>query len=399
MGELIDSPRAQNQATAGPAESDRPGPSVSIILPTYNRATFLPRAIDSIRSQTWTDWELIIVDDGSTDNTRELVARLRTGIPQRVRYLRQENRGAYGARNTGLDLATGEYIAFFDSDDVWLPHHLSDCARALAENPDVDWVYGACRVIDFASGKVVVPSTFYARGKPQPFMGLKTRPAGLLRVVEEPDIVRGALLRSMYSGLQNSVIRSKVFSGRRFRSEYRAETEDGMFLVRALGAGCRIAYYDNVHVNYYVHDDNSSGVSGKSVEKHVRIQLAFIRGYEELARDLPLTRAQLRALTRQVSRIFFWRLGYSLLWANGYRRQALAMFRRGLRTSPWNLWYWKTYLLALLRTAASAQAGQEQRMQRLLDEWLADVPPSPEARALVNSPPVAAQRPGLPSSL
>src|SRR5262245_12220586 len=99
-----------------------PSPAVTSILPTYNRARFLPQAFASIRSQTFTDWELIVVDDGSTDNTRELVEELTRGWPQPVRYHRQDNQGAYGARNTGLDLSIGECVAFFDSDDVWLPY-------------------------------------------------------------------------------------------------------------------------------------------------------------------------------------------------------------------------------------------------------------------------------------
>src|SRR4051794_19288059 len=128
-------------------------PAVSVILPTYNRAKFLPQAFASIKSQTFTDWELIVVDDGSTDDTRSVVEEQTRGWAQPVRYHRQENRGAYGARNAGLDLTRGESVAFFDSDDVWLPHHLADCAAALADNPDVDWVYGASRIVDQETGR------------------------------------------------------------------------------------------------------------------------------------------------------------------------------------------------------------------------------------------------------
>ena len=90
-------------------------PTVSIILPTYNRAHFLPQAFASIRGQEFTNWELIIVDDGSTDDTAELVQQFRQDTPQPVRYVFQDNQGAYGARNTGLDHIAGEYVAFFDS--------------------------------------------------------------------------------------------------------------------------------------------------------------------------------------------------------------------------------------------------------------------------------------------
>src|SRR5687767_15993498 len=97
------------------------GPAISVILPTYNRERFLAQAFESIQAQICTDWELIVVDDGSTDGTREAVERLMPGIEQPVRYVYQENRGAYGARNTGVEHATGEFVAFFDSDDLWLP--------------------------------------------------------------------------------------------------------------------------------------------------------------------------------------------------------------------------------------------------------------------------------------
>ena len=103
--------------------------TVSVILPTYNRAQFLPAAFASIANQTFTDWELVIVDDGSTDNTPDVVRAFETSKP--VRCVRQDNRGAYAARNRGLDEASGTYVAFFDSDDLWLPHHLQRCVQAL----------------------------------------------------------------------------------------------------------------------------------------------------------------------------------------------------------------------------------------------------------------------------
>jgi len=96
-------------------------PLVSVIIPTYNRAHFLPDAIESVLAQTYKNWELIVVDDGSTDNTREVVAR----FGGQVCYLYQENKGCGAARNTGIEYARGEYIALLDSDDVWYPDKLA----------------------------------------------------------------------------------------------------------------------------------------------------------------------------------------------------------------------------------------------------------------------------------
>jgi len=106
-------------------------PLISIVMPTYNRADTIQRAIASIRAQSWSDWELIIVDDGSTDDTASRLA----GLDPRIRLLWQENQGVTAARNTGLAAAKGELVAFLDSDDEWLPHHLALAAAFFAAHP------------------------------------------------------------------------------------------------------------------------------------------------------------------------------------------------------------------------------------------------------------------------
>jgi glycosyltransferase involved in cell wall biosynthesis len=160
-------------------------PSASIILPTYNRAKFLPETFEAIRRQTWSDWELIIVDDGSTDGTDELIRELTAGIKQPIRYVWQENQGAYAARNTGLDLAQGKYIAFYDSDDLWLSHHLQDCVRALESNESIDWVYAACSIVDLCDGQEKTPSTFYVGSKPRPFMRLRCKIQADVHIIDD----------------------------------------------------------------------------------------------------------------------------------------------------------------------------------------------------------------------
>lgn len=106
-------------------------PTVSIILPTYNRAATLPRALASIRAQTWRDYEIIIVDDGSTDATPKLL-RTWTGSP-RLRSIRVANGGPAAARNRGIRLARGHFVAFLDSDDAWVPDKLERQLRVQAQ--------------------------------------------------------------------------------------------------------------------------------------------------------------------------------------------------------------------------------------------------------------------------
>jgi glycosyltransferase involved in cell wall biosynthesis len=111
-------------------------PEVSIILPTFNRVDVIGRAVSSVLRQTFHDWELIVVDDGSTDGTR---ARLE-GLDRRLRCIGQSNQGVYVARNTGLQAARGRYVTFLDSDDEWLPHFLALTTAFLRAHPDRHWV-------------------------------------------------------------------------------------------------------------------------------------------------------------------------------------------------------------------------------------------------------------------
>lgn len=328
-------------------------PAVSIILPTYNRAKFLPQALASIRGQSFRDWELIVVDDGSSDNTKELAPALTAGVRQPVRYFYQENQGPYAARNTGLDCAQGRYIAFFDSDDVWLPHHLEDCVRALKEDPKLDWVFAACRIVDFASGRELAPNTFYVDGKPRPFLRLRARSSGRLRIIDDADATRCQILHGLYCGLQNSVIRRRAFDGYRFATHLRNEAEDELFVIRCLKAGYRFAYYDAVHVLYNLHEGNSCAAALNSTfDKRLRLFRALAQGLEDLGSQLPFTPVERHALSRRRSAELFWRIGYNVYWQNNRPAEALELFRRGLRLWPTNWRYWKTYLLAWLKTRA-----------------------------------------------
>lgn len=96
-------------------------PFFSVVIPIYNRAAVLETALNSVLGQTFQDFEIVVVDDGSSDDPAGIVARI--GDP-RIRLLRQENQGGATARNTGIDAAIGRFIAFLDSDDMFLPHHL-----------------------------------------------------------------------------------------------------------------------------------------------------------------------------------------------------------------------------------------------------------------------------------
>ena len=120
-------------------------PKITAIIPTYNRAHYLGIAIKSVLEQTFDNFELIVVDDGSSDNTRELVEEF---SDQRIRYVYQKNRGISAAMNTGIRAARGCYVARLDSDDMWLPDMLETLAKVLDAHPKIGLAYGKAQAMN-----------------------------------------------------------------------------------------------------------------------------------------------------------------------------------------------------------------------------------------------------------
>lgn len=120
-------------------------PLVSVILPTYNRASYIKASIQSVLQQTFADLELIVVDDGSTDDTSSIVASV---TDPRLRYVRQCNLGRSSARNHALSLARGKFITFLDSDDLYLPRKIELQVNYLNSHPGVGMIYTSSYCID-----------------------------------------------------------------------------------------------------------------------------------------------------------------------------------------------------------------------------------------------------------
>lgn len=121
---------------------------VSVIIPNYNQSQYVGSAINSVLNQTYTYYEIIVVDDGSTDNSREVLSK----FDNKIRYIWQENKGLAGARNTGIQAARGEYIGLLDADDEWLPTYLEEMVSFADNNPESSVYYCRAQAMD-ADGK------------------------------------------------------------------------------------------------------------------------------------------------------------------------------------------------------------------------------------------------------
>ena len=230
---------------------ERLSPAVSVVLPTYDRERLLGRAGSSVLAQTYCDFELIVVDDGSTDGTR---AVMRSMSDPRLRYLRLErNRGAAAARNAGIAVARGEYVAFQDSDDEWLPAKLELHMRAFeTASPEVGVVYSDMHRV-FADGTV--------RYRPSP-----TVLCGVLI-----DAMRG-FYQVCGLGIQAAVIRRECFARVGGFDEAFAALEDLELFVR-LAKRYRFERLPIALVRYYETDGISKDEAAKLHARRLLLSL------------------------------------------------------------------------------------------------------------------------------
>ena len=134
-------------------------PEISIVICTYNRAKYLDNGINSVLNQTFKDWELIVVDDGSQDNTFEVV---NTYVQKfnNIRYFKHQNKKQCYAKNAGIQASFGKYITFLDSDDAYQPNHLESRIEYMKLHPEVDLIQGG-----FATGEDIWVADYYQHDK------------------------------------------------------------------------------------------------------------------------------------------------------------------------------------------------------------------------------------------
>jgi len=261
-------------------------PRVSVVIPTYNRAAMVCEAIDSVLVQTYPDFEVIVVDDGSTDGT-EQVLRERYG-DDRVRYFYQENQGRAVARNRGVRMSKGEYLLFLDSDDWLLPHALEVQVGFLDRRPEVDVVYGDGYYCD-AEGRRLQRIS-------------EERPA-----IPEEGLLAVMILHNVVVAPHSAMVRRRALGllGDPWFDERLRGTEDADLWLRLAAAGARFASHGEPVCLYRLHGENASSRSHPQWARRWRSVQRFKR--KTLAADffptLPLWSR--REFLRQMLLIFF----------------------------------------------------------------------------------------------
>jgi glycosyltransferase involved in cell wall biosynthesis len=277
---------------------------VSVVIPTYNRAAFIVKALQSVLDQTFQDFEIVVVDDGSTDETAEIIRRM---DEPRIRFLRQDHRGVSAALNTGWRAAQGEYIARLDSDDRWLPTLLQELLAVLEQDSALAVAYARAQAIN-AEG-ALLPQVMGARER---FVG-----ATLTSLVYGDFVCPMAV-----------VIRRTALEAVGGYDETLMANEDWDLWIR-LAAAYRFAYVPRVLAQYRFHGQNLTRSDSERME---RVMQDRARVLDKIfsGPHVPASVLEIKALAYR-NLYLDWMIRY--LERRDMRR-AWRMFRRALAHAP-----------------------------------------------------------------
>lgn len=290
-------------------------PTVSVIIPTYNRGSLLSRSVRSVLYQTYTDFELIVVNDGSSDNTDQIMKIFQDS---RIVYIKHStNKGASAARNTGLKIAKGSFIAFQDSDDEWLPEKLEKQVQILENSPiDVGVVY--CDL-----------NRYNLKGEKRYFSSPNIMP-------EDGIIFEEALDDRVHNiGTQTLLVRRECFEKVGYFDEKLLRYIDWEMLIR-LSRYYRFHHMKEPLVNYYVTKGN---LTSKGVHTGIpAVRIIYEKYYDDIKKNRKL-----------LAKRFYWLGSYML--QTGQERDGRIFLWRAFATRPFNLRYFFALIISLLGSA------------------------------------------------
>jgi glycosyltransferase involved in cell wall biosynthesis len=272
---------------------ERNNPAVSVIIPTYNRAQWLRRAVTSVLLQTCRDFEIIVVDDGSTDNTQEMVTSLENAG---VRYIsHRTNRGAAASRNTGIREARGEFIGFLDDDDEWLPCKLQMQLDTFGNSPAaVGVVYAGSSIVSARSGKTIHSFSSHADG--------------------HKDI---DFLRTVTFNTSVPLIRKRCFHDVGFFDETLPGAQDKDMWIR-IARRYEYGFIPEILVKRYIH--------GKQISSNLKIK---IEAKEKIYRKY----FDVLSMHPDIMADYLWRIGI-LYCIDGRSAKGMSCFWKALRLCP-----------------------------------------------------------------
>jgi glycosyltransferase involved in cell wall biosynthesis len=233
---------------------------VSIIIPCFNYGRFLFESVRSVISQTHQNWECLIIDDGSVDNTKEIAESL-VRLDSRVKYYYKSNGGLSSTRNYGIEKAKGDFIGFLDADDLYHERKLEDQLNCFIENPQADIVYGNAKFFEKNNFEKLFNSK--EKGKNSELLKLSGRGGAIISL----------LIRKNFTVVSAPLLRRQVIKSVGSFSEDFKSYEDWQFWLRCALAGCNFSFSEKPEVCTYIRFGHESMMSDKKKLIRSGIQL------------------------------------------------------------------------------------------------------------------------------
>ena len=272
-----------------------PHKKVSVVIPTYNRAQFLPNAVKSIIDQKYNETEIIIVDDGSSDNTQDVVNSIKKNYSNIIYCNNERSKGPSGARNTGIIKSTGQYLAFLDSDDVWLDGHVKNGLEVFNNNPEVDVLFGNFNGVDYKTGHHLY--NFFDQKKILPSLNAEKISPGTYIL---KDNLFTALIQENFFLLGGVIVKKSVVERILF-DEAIMFAEDRDFGIQLYkNAKASFAYREDPLYISYKHDTNiyksvMSNDESPIIEAHIYLFIKYLR-------ELRLSKIEIKILKKLIAK-------------------------------------------------------------------------------------------------
>ncbi len=297
-------------------------PEVSVIIPVFNLETFLQEAVDSVMGQTFRDFEIILVDDGSADRSHGIIESYRQREPDRVRAIFQEHAGAAAARNAGIEMARGEWIAFLDGDDSWMPVKLEIQLSEARRDPRLNLLSTAAEIA--GENRLL----------------LEAIPAG-------DHVKLELLLKGCFITLSSVLIRKELLADTHFDETLPGAQDLDLYL--RLADRVRYRFMPEPLIRYRLRENAISDPRGSrhaQLNSHYRI---LKREAQALAAaDLPLFLRHRKELRAVMDRLAHEAAYYSLRSRTASRKERIAASRIAIRQEPLRIKNYRFLLQALL---------------------------------------------------
>ncbi|WP_281716388.1 glycosyltransferase family 2 protein [Alteromonas sp. CyTr2] len=315
---------------------------ISVIIPSYNRATFIKRALNNISEQTFKDVEVIIVDDGSTDNTREIIDGLKDNYGFDIAYYFQKNQGAAAARQSGVNNAKGDFLAFFDSDDLWHTDYLSSLIHAL-EFSKLDWIYCPVERRNLATNELVSKNSFYPNGCPRNFVKIAHQVGKGIYALDLNAAIEVQLKNGIYMGFQNTLFKKQIFE--KVKIPNLRIGQDRLMALVLLKNKFHGGFIEQVLATVYEHEGNTTSSGSNDRKKVVFTYTQLIMGYEKYTDYVLLDKAEEKIIYKKIANFYFWHLGYS----EPIKRVALTYMWKGIKRDPLSFSKLKSFFIRIFK--------------------------------------------------